>query len=538
MPNSCICCGQVKKKNERVSMFRFPADLQRRQQCLEALSLAESDISDQSRVCSRHFLHGDSSNVPILNLGCRFASPCKKDSERGKRAQKRRHLIQSPTSPSLVTNPKKKCAPQDMSAQASSSRASSVSTYENIAENMGTASDSSILSPQEYGVVTSTPVCLSDSSFRLSSEGPATALAARVEVLEAETQALHSVCNKFSKVPTHFCLEQISHSDELVQFYTGFVSHQVLMHFFDFLGPAVNRLSYWGEKQRKTTRRNKKALDPLNQFFLTLVKLRLNLRVIDLAVRFGVSKSVVSKYFITWVCFLYSHLKEINWTPLVEQVAATLPVAFRDKYPTTFSILDASELFVQKPSDLFLQSSSWSNYKHHNTAKFLIGCTPNGVVSFVSELYVGSISDVELTKVSGYVDTLKSGVSVMADRGFTIRDILLEKGVTLNIPPFMDGGRQFSCEEIQRGRSIASLRIHVERVIGRIKNYSIIKGTLPISMVRLANSIVSVCAWLVNFQPALIPLPGDTSTDEVDRYFQTLEDSDYDADSEASDTEN
>lgn len=152
-------------------------------------------------------------------------------------------------------------------------------------------------------------------------------------------------------------------------------------------------------------------------------------------------------------------------------------------------------------------------------------------------LYVGSISDVELTKVSGYVDTLKSGVSVMADRGFTIREVLLQKGVTLNIPPFMDSGRQFSREEIQRGRGIASLRIHVERVIGRIKNYSILKGTLPISMIRLANNIVSVCAWLTNFQPSLIPLPEDTSTGDVDQYFLTLEDSDYDADSEASDTQ-
>ena len=133
---------------------------------------------------------------------------------------------------------------------------------------MGSASfsDSSILSPQESNVVTSTPICLSDSSFRLSSEGPATALAARVEVLEAETRALHSVYSKFSNVPTHFRLEQISNSDDLLQFYTGFVSHQVLMHFFDFLGPAVNRLSYWGEKQRKTARRNKKA--SINFFLL------------------------------------------------------------------------------------------------------------------------------------------------------------------------------------------------------------------------------------------------------------------------------
>ncbi len=95
----------------------------------------------------------------------------------------------------------------------------------------------------------------------------------------------------------------------------------------------------------------------------------------------------------------------------------------------------------------------------------------------------------------------KAGVSVMADRGFTIR---AEKDVELNIPPFMEGRQQLPAEEIQRGRRIAALRIHVERVIGRIKNFAILKGTLPISMIRVANQIVSVCAWLTNFQPVLL----------------------------------
>ena len=58
----------------------------------------------------------------------------------------------------------------------------------------------------------------------------------------------------------------------------------------------------------------------------------------------------------------------------------------------------------------------------------------------------------------------------MADRGFTVRDLLAEKGITLNIPPFLDGKQQLASEDIQRGRQIASLHIHVERTIGRIKN--------------------------------------------------------------------
>ena len=68
-------------------------------------------------------------------------------------------------------------------------------------------------------------------------------------------------------------------------------------------------------------------------------------------------------------------------------------------------------------------------------AKFLIACTPNGCVSFICPLYVGSISDVELTHVSGFLICVqnKAGILVMADRGFTIKDMLQEVGVELNI---------------------------------------------------------------------------------------------------------
>lgn len=116
---------------------------------------------------------------------------------------------------------------------------------------------------------------------------------------------------------------------------------------------------------------------------------------------------------------MYQHLKEIDWTPSVEQVAATLPCAFQEKYPTMYCIIHCSEIFIEIPSDLFVQSSTWSNYKHRNTGKFLIGCTPNRAISYVSQLYVGSISDVELTKVSGFLNTLegKGGVSVMVVEG-------------------------------------------------------------------------------------------------------------------------
>ena len=125
-------------------------------------------------------------------------------------------------------------------------------------------------------------------------------------------------------------------------------------------------------------------------------------------------------------------------------------------------IIDDSELFLETPSDLMLQSSTWSNYKQHNTAKNLVDVTPNGAISFISPKFVGSISDPELTSSSGLLAKLnrKGKVSVMADRGFTIGDQLQSSGVDLNIPPFLGGQDQLPAEEVQQGRMIASLRIH------------------------------------------------------------------------------
>ena len=165
------------------------------------------------------------------------------------------------------------------------------------------------------------------------------------------------------------------HDDSLVSLYTGFLPYAVLLSFFEFLGPAVHNLHYhWSKSKSKRRRRTK--LSPLNQFFMMTVKLKLDLNVLDIAFRFGISSTNVSRYFITWVCFLY-HLNEIDWYPSTEQVTGTMPTIFREKYPSTVAIIDASEIFIETPSDLVLQSSSWSNYKHHNTAKFLVACTPN-----------------------------------------------------------------------------------------------------------------------------------------------------------------
>ena len=45
-------------------------------------------------------------------------------------------------------------------------------------------------------------------------------------------------------------------------------------------------------------------------------------------------------------------------------------------------------------------------------------------VNYVSKLYSGSISDKEIVNVSGFLEKLNPGDTVMADKGFNIQDLL------------------------------------------------------------------------------------------------------------------
>lgn len=90
-----------------------------------------------------------------------------------------------------------------------------------------------------------------------------------------------------------------------MRFYTDLTFAQFLILFI-FLGPAVNKLSFWNRDVKDTERTpNKKRgpnrkLSPQNQLLLTLMRLRVGLLLHqDLAYRFCISLSMVSDNVIT-----------------------------------------------------------------------------------------------------------------------------------------------------------------------------------------------------------------------------------------------
>ena len=301
-----------------------------------------------------------------------------------------------------------------------------------------------------------------------------------------------------------FSISLFCRDDNAIHFYTGLPDYKTFLVCFQFLGDSVNKLQYWysGKVRIQSSRGAPRALTPMNEFFLVLCRLRLGLLEQDLAYRFGISQATVSRICITWINLLFVKFKEVPIWPSRERVNILMPRCFRESYPSTRCIIDATEVFIQQPSSPVAQQLTFSSYKNHNTLKAIVGITPSGAVCFVSKLYGGSVSDKELTVQCGILDLLEQGDSVMADRGFVIADLLASRGVDLNIPP-MKLAPQLNENELVETRRIASVRIHVERAIGRLKHYHILNN-MPNCMAAIADRIFFVCTVFTNFLKPLV----------------------------------
>ncbi|XP_062512472.1 uncharacterized protein LOC134188291 [Corticium candelabrum] len=177
-------------------------------------------------------------------------------------------------------------------------------------------------------------------------------------------------------------------------------------------------------------------------------------------------------------------------------------------------IIDCFEIFVERPTNLLARACTWSQYKHHNTVKFLIGIAPQGIISFISDAWGGRVSDKFLTEHSGILNKLLPGDVVLADRGFDISDSVGMQQAKLYIPAFTKGKDQLAAIEVEETRLIANVRIHVERVIGCVQQkFTILKGTLPKDYITrhaaedcpLIDRITRVCCALCNVCDSVVP---------------------------------
>ena len=159
--------------------------------------------------------------------------------------------------------------------------------------------------------------------------------------------------------------------DAKVQYYTGLATSLLLLKTFELVMGSFtlgDKCSYYWRL-----------------FMIVLVKLRLNLGLQDIAYRLGICTSTVSRRFHEMLDIMSCRLEWLIKWPEREELWKTMPSCFRATYGTkVVAVIDCFEIKIETPGHLVAKSSTWSQYKHANTAKVFIAMCPQGVTSFIS----------------------------------------------------------------------------------------------------------------------------------------------------------
>ncbi|XP_033228718.1 uncharacterized protein LOC117180364 isoform X2 [Belonocnema kinseyi] len=241
---------------------------------------------------------------------------------------------------------------------------------------------------------------------------------------------------------------------------------------------------------------------PILHIYCVLKKIRLNLSNEVLSYDFGLSYSHISHIFKKTVPLIARYLKKYILWPEENLISANLPVQFRNRLKKVQSILHIFEVKMERSN--LIQGLRLPSYESTETARFLVSSTPNGFITFVSTRYCKGNADVTIVKNSGFLDILPEDVAILslADRGFKYVDnVLKEKNCRLIRVPSISMRRNWKAET-KIYRWLASVRIHVKRLMNQLRDFKILENSVNFGnrSESLLDDIVIIAAALINIQ--------------------------------------
>ena len=489
MVKSCcaVGCKNEFRKGGRLSFYKFPADKSVRSKWIAAVKRENWTPSEHDKLCSEHFVSGARSKDPLApnfvpSLFKHVKSPVKRrlqrEMERYQRRQAtmRRRIIGTGT-PTAVLHANDDGASYEMTTADTQLQENNPNAGNQEVELPNT--DGSRVVPSndaaDQGEVPAEMECdsitapdtepQSDGLCSIAQELATTnellfktvseLLEARTLLAEARQQKTE-VEEQLTQIKTELAEAKdeisrlqkkndklnsenvklqsrviserfLSNDDKAVKYYTGLSSYEMLKCIFDFVTIGLPAGFFAC------------TCSPFEQYIIILMKLRLNLGDQDLAYRFGIHQSTVSRYFNKWLDVLYKKLSVFVCWPERDQLMKTMPMEFRSNFRKCVIIIDCFEVFIERPTSLMARAQTWSNYKKHNTVKFLIGITPQGSIAFISRGWGGRVSDIHLTENCGLLRNLLPGDVVLADRGFNIHEAAGMYCAEVKVPPFTRG---------------------------------------------------------------------------------------------------
>lgn len=179
------------------------------------------------------------------------------------------------------------------------------------------------------------------------------------------------------------------------------------------------------------------ALDVHHRILLTLIKLKLNISYKCLCVLVSISKSICANYFYNTIDLLYLILKPLIIWPSKNSIENNIPKGFIN-FMSTRVIVDGTETAIETPKCLACRIRTYSFYKGCHTIKFMVGISPDGLITFVSDVFGGKASDKHIFETGSILNKCEIGDSVKADKGFLIEESCNKCRSQINSPSFFE----------------------------------------------------------------------------------------------------
>lgn len=288
--------------------------------------------------------------------------------------------------------------------------------------------------------------------------------ASYITSLQQECYALEGKCFELENKKKQLSLSEEAFKDNIakVKYLTGMPTFNVLM---DMFGHVRDHLV---QQQRLTK---------FQQYVMTLMLLRNNYSMQDLAYRFCLNALTVSEVFhdVLRVCMERLVPALVSW-PEGELSECNFPTALKDHFPKCVAIITFIEIDVEKSAGATVTKETHT-HKNFHTVKYLVAVSPKGSLAYISKGFEGSQSEVRIAESCGILDKTDSGDEILADKGFN-------KDATVGLygAAVCEGKKKMHAIKMKNPRYVAA-QSSVAKLMGAVhatkRNYAFLQSPVP-----------------------------------------------------------
>ncbi len=220
---------------------------------------------------------------------------------------------------------------------------------------------------------------------------------------------------------------------------------------------------------------------PEDILLLTLLHLRQYPPVELWAWVFGISRSSADRYIRHGITCLFECLKGSIVFPTLEKRLSQM-VNVVDHWVSL--VIDCSEQAVYSSKIKEFHEATFSGKKWTNTVMYLVACSPQGKIQYVSPSSIGSMNDTMVLSLpeNNFTSSMVPGEFILADNGF--------KGFNNVLMPHPRS--QLNPEKERENREISSVRSVVENVFCSLKKWKICESRFRFNH---TENLKELCIW-------------------------------------------